>query len=133
MEFSAPNNDILNDFLNEMKVSNPRVKLILDYLEKIKSNNNEMLENKIKHLEERNAHLEERNARLLSSYKVLIKRNEIFSSALGMCLRCWGSDSYCDCEGKGGPGSRMPDKNAFDELVLPVLKKMGIATSETPT
>ena len=132
MEFSTSNNDILNDFLNEMKVSNPRVKLILDYLEKIKSNNNEMLENKIKVVEERNAHLEERNARLLSSYRVLIKRNEVFSSALGMCLRCWGSDSYCDCNGKGGPGSRMPDKNAFDELVLPVLKKMGIATSETP-
>lgn len=126
MKSSESGNDVLDEFLKGMKDSNPRFKLILDYLENMKTNDKGELEYKIKHLEDR-------NTRLLRSYRILINRNEICSSALGMCARCWGTDSSCDCGGNGGPGSRIPDNDAFNELILPVLKTMGIVISEKQT
>ena len=54
--------------------------------------------------------------------------NDTVAAALGACRYCWGGDELCEeCQGAGAPGSRMPDKALFQELVLPALKRVQAA------
>jgi hypothetical protein len=50
-------------------------------------------------------------------------RNDELAAALGACYLCWGEDPECpECQGKGHPGSVMPDRELFREWVLPAVK-----------
>ena len=115
-------NEVLGEFLNGIGGDDPKIKLILDYIQKTKHRNDQPNE-----YEDENT--KEKNKRLLRSYRLLVERNHLCSSALGMCANCWGTDPSCECCGKGGPGSRTPDIAAFNELVLPALKTMGITVT----
>jgi hypothetical protein len=59
---------------------------------------------------------------LKKDYNILLERNNILASALGACGLCWGTVVDCECRGEGKVGSRVPNKEAFIELILPVLK-----------
>lgn len=46
------------------------------------------------------------------------------AKALGAC-DCWGRDNRCpSCKGKGEPGYFKPEKELFNELILPALKQV---------
>jgi hypothetical protein len=50
-------------------------------------------------------------------------RNDELAAALGACYLCWGEDPECpECQGKGQPGSVIPDQALFREWVLPAVK-----------
>jgi hypothetical protein len=75
--------------------------------------------------EERRKARERKIQQLRWEYKVLVKRNNLCAAALGACQFCWGEDPECECGGQGVPGSKLPDKDAFEALVLPIVTKMG--------
>jgi hypothetical protein len=51
--------------------------------------------------------------------------NETLAAALGACPVCWGDDPGCRvCHGRGGPGSRRPDRELFARLVTPALRRL---------
>lgn len=46
------------------------------------------------------------------------------AKALGACEQCWGEDRLCSkCNGRGKSGFFKPDKELFNRLILPALKK----------
>ena len=116
--------NILYEYLKKMGQSDPSFQLLADYMK------NSNTQSDLQGLEAQLKKMEEKNARLLRAYKILVKRNEMCASALGMCAKCWGSDENCDCLGEGEPGSRIPDKSTFDILVTPALRSLGIIPSE---
>jgi hypothetical protein len=128
---SDPSFQLLADYMknsnaqNSNAQSDPSFQLLADYMK----NSNAQAQDDLQSLEAKLKKMEEKNARLFRAYKILIGRNEMCASALGMCAKCWGSDENCDCLGEGGPGSRIPDKSTFDILVSPALKTLGIITS----
>ena len=63
--------------------------------------------------------------RLLKETRNLIRHVETLAAALGACPVCWGEDGRCgECRGRGRPGAFVPDKDAFDEFVLPTVRRM---------
>lgn len=51
--------------------------------------------------------------------------NETLAAALGACPVCWGDDPECVvCRGQGGPGSLRPDRELFERLVTPALRRL---------
>ena len=55
--------------------------------------------------------------------RVLSERNDFLAAALGACCLCWGQDSRCrSCRGRGEPGFAIPDKDLFDQYVLPAVQ-----------
>jgi len=67
----------------------------------------------------------------------LRSRLDNLAYALGACVSCWGSNGQCHhCRGRGKPGSSVPDKKLFTELVLPairILKASEVRSSGTST
>ena len=55
----------------------------------------------------------------------LRERNDSLAAALGACHLCWGSDPECEiCGGRGSPGTSVPDKSLFKELVRPAVRAL---------
>jgi hypothetical protein len=53
----------------------------------------------------------------------LRERNDCLAAALGACYECWGEDPDCDiCGGDGRPGSSLPDRRLFKEIVDPAIR-----------
>lgn len=51
--------------------------------------------------------------------------NETLAAALGACPVCWGDDPDCGvCQGRGGPGSLRPNRELFERLVTPALRRL---------
>lgn len=72
----------------------------------------------------------EENERLAHENDQLLDRVEVLAAALGACPICWGEDDSCsECRGKGRPGYFRPDREAFAEYVLPVVKKLKRVTA----
>ena len=47
------------------------------------------------------------------------------SRALGACHECWGEDNRCPaCRGDGQPGFFKPDRQLFDQFILPAIRKV---------
>jgi hypothetical protein len=69
-------------------------------------------------------------SRLKKEYTTLLERNNILASALGACPFCWGTNVECECRGEGKVGSRVPNKEAFIQFVLPVLDHFSSELSE---
>ncbi|CUH82543.1 hypothetical protein [Tropicibacter naphthalenivorans] len=57
--------------------------------------------------------------------EALRELNDTLADALGACPSCWGGEHACpDCGGTGAPGSRLPDKALFHELILPAVRRI---------
>ena len=55
----------------------------------------------------------------------LQRRNDALAAALGACHLCFGEDGWCRlCGGRGRPGSRRPDADAFNRYVRPTLLRL---------
>jgi hypothetical protein len=76
--------------------------------------------------------LQRKAEQMFAELDTLRARNDLFAAALGACYLCWGDDSACEvCGGSGRPGSDMPDRELFAELVMPALRR--IRTAPAPT
>jgi hypothetical protein len=68
--------------------------------------------------------LNETVSRLWAELDVLRKRNDELAAAIGACFLCFGSDPLCpECAGRGRPGSKFPEANAYRKYVLPALSR----------
>ncbi|NJL22473.1 MAG: hypothetical protein HC895_19335 [Leptolyngbyaceae cyanobacterium SM1_3_5] len=58
-------------------------------------------------------------------------QNEALAAALGACYLCWGEDSECpECQGKGKPGSILPDRSLFRKWILPAVRTAQAAAQQ---
>ena len=54
----------------------------------------------------------------------LREANDTVAAALGACRYCWGGNPNCkECRGRGRSGSRAPDPDLFNELVMPAVRR----------
>src|SRR5215216_2298391 len=66
--------------------------------------------------------LEDQMKHLQAELEYLRERNDMLALALGACYLCWGEDSHCPaCQGKGRPGSILPEKRVFSRWILPAI------------
>jgi len=62
------------------------------------------------------------------------ERNDLLADALGACPVCWGEDGRCPrCRGRGRPGGRRPDPEAFQALVVPAVRRYAAGRPSPPT
>ncbi len=62
---------------------------------------------------------------LLVELEELRQRNDTLSLALGACYLCWGEDLTCpECQGRGRPGSALPDPVLFAGWVSPAARRL---------
>ena len=67
-------------------------------------------------------HLKNRIKNLQAELEYLRERNDTLALALGACYLCWGEDSDCPaCGGNGRPGSTLPAKQVFSQLIVPAI------------
>jgi len=65
------------------------------------------------------------NAELRYDNELLVEKLDIVAAALGACIYCWGENEVCPtCQGGGKPGRFKPDREAFVEYVVPVVRKI---------
>jgi hypothetical protein len=63
--------------------------------------------------------------RLLEENRLHQERLERLASALGACPLCFGEDLLCEqCDGRGRPGSELPDTDEFNQFVSPALDRV---------
>jgi hypothetical protein len=63
--------------------------------------------------------------RLLEQNQLHQERLERLAGALGACPLCFGEDLLCEqCDGRGRPGSELPDPNEFNQFVSPALDRV---------
>jgi hypothetical protein len=118
----------LTELLSMTGNTDPRLQMLAEFIQKRKNIAEEEEEARKKEAARKRV---EETRQLRKEYAILVNRNNLLASAVGACRYCWGTDTSCECNGHGVPGSRYPDKAAFDELVLPVLNQLGIVvTSE---
>jgi hypothetical protein len=66
---------------------------------------------------------------LLAEVEGLRLRCDSLASALGACALCWGVEAACRvCRGRGGPGFSTPDRELFNELVVPAVRMVQART-----
>jgi hypothetical protein len=59
-----------------------------------------------------------------SDLHALRARSQAFAAAVGACPACFGDDPLCsECGGRGTPGRRAPNPDAFRQYVLPALRR----------
>src|SRR5215208_2849276 len=62
---------------------------------------------------------------LLGELEELWERNEMLAAALGACAQCWGGDPDCPgCQGRGAPGTEIPDAQLFAACVVPAARRV---------
>jgi len=55
----------------------------------------------------------------------LREQNDRLAWGLGACYLCWGRDPACPvCGGAGRPGSTLPDRELFGQLVVPAVRRL---------
>lgn len=112
----------LKDLLDNIGQSDPKLGMLVEFLKKRNVNReNEAaadIEKSRKQLESKILHIER-------DYQILFERNTLLAKALGACDECWGTEEECKCGGNGRVGSHFPDRELFNELVIPVLEKYG--------
>lgn len=74
-------------------------------------------------------HIPDRVAKLIASAEqrlmFLEGLLESVADALGACPACLGADDLCEeCDGEGHPGTDQPDRESFENLILPVLHRL---------
>lgn len=123
---SQPN--AMSALLEQMGSSDPRVQMILEYMRSQPAPQAESAD------EERRTRIRRARAsyeRLKEEHAILRERNDILAAALGACPYCWGEAEDCEaCHGRGRPGVYQPDKDAFMKCVMPVVRRLGFASSE---
>lgn len=75
---------------------------------------------------------ERRMARKLKVMRAEIERlrdlQEALADALGACPDCFGDDADCrECAGHGVPGSAEPDRELFQRVVVPAMRRADAA------
>jgi len=73
---------------------------------------------------ERARSLREKFRQMRSELLALRERNDLLAEALGACYRCWGEYPDCqECQGRGMPGSRPPNRELFKQFVFPAMSR----------
>jgi hypothetical protein len=68
--------------------------------------------------------IDETVRQVYSELDALRTRSQAFAAAVGACPVCFGEDPLCsECGGRGTPGRRPPDPDAFRQYVLPALRR----------
>ena len=73
----------------------------------------------------REARCRRRMARLQAELDQLRALSDTLALALGACHVCWGEDDECPaCYGRGQVGAFVPQRELFDQYVLPALRRV---------
>ena len=68
----------------------------------------------------------------LAELRMLRERCDALAAAIGACYLCWGDDSLCEvCLGNGVPGSAVPDRALFRQLIVPAIRRAKQAFAST--
>lgn len=95
--------------------------LLLDSAEQQSMNAPDAREEK----KERTLRLREKFRQMRSELLALRERNDLLAEALGACYLCWGEYPDCqECQGRGTPGSRPPNRELFKQWVSPALSRL---------
>lgn len=77
----------------------------------------------IQRLRKRFERMAQQIAELSEELDLLEARNDDLAAALGACYLCWGEDPECPvCAGQGKPGSVAPDRQLFNQWILPAVR-----------
>ena len=77
--------------------------------------------------------LQQRVEGLTRAVQELDARSDSLAAALGACYLCWGEDSDCEiCAGAGRPGYQAPDREMFKQWVAPALHRLRASASAPP-
>jgi hypothetical protein len=113
--------DPTTELIRQFGGGDPRMQLIAELFRQRQAASSPPAEDTSSALERMTARCE----RLREIVRTLRTRNDLVASALGACPRCWGEDEECPmCEGHGVPGAFEPRTEAFEELVLPALRRV---------
>ncbi len=125
-ENNTNSNKKMFDLMEQMGVSNPRLRMLAEFMNQQNGLQGE------RSIPEKNSLKKERalakykraleeNVYLRNENEILAERTNMLTSALGAC-HCLGEEEECeDCQGKGKPGSFLPDNDAFVEYIRPVI------------
>lgn len=74
---------------------------------------------------ERARRLQETFRHMRAELLALRERNDLLAEALGACYLCWGEYPDCqECQGRGMPGSRPPNRGLFKQFVSPAMSRL---------
>jgi hypothetical protein len=116
------------EMLDNLGIDDPRLRLMAEMMGKqstatsIQPSLEEKLEKKRRALA-RIEMLSRENEELREENQLLRERLDLLAIALGACPDCWGEEQGCaSCQGRGIPGSYMPDRDGFVAYVLPAVR-----------
>lgn len=129
-------NSALLDSLTQMAGDNPMMKQLVSLYQThqaTQTGKTEELEAKYKKLlgllrkyRDDGEVLSERMKQVEEQLADIVQLTETLASALGACPVCFGKTWSCHfCHGKGKPGTFDVDRDAFEELILPLFKRKG--------
>jgi hypothetical protein len=106
--------------VDSMSQGNPMVKSVADLLMSALNNDDDDDAHDQRAREARRQRARQRLKQIQRSMTLSKRRNAFVAAALGAC-ECWGFDSGCRfCHGRGEPGFREPNVEAFTALVVPL-------------
>ncbi len=116
------------EMLDNLGIDDPRLRLFAEMMGKqsTTSSAEASLEAKLARKKQALARIErlsQENQELREENQWLRERLEFLAASLGACPDCWGEDQSCSiCQGRGAPGSFIPDRDAFAAYVLPAAR-----------
>jgi len=129
---SAPfdqNQAALMALAGDQAASDPRLAAILQYISQAQSaevaDDTDVDHGKSAALRDELRSLRRENRRLRELNDALLAHTEFLAEGIGACPLCWGEDPDCqECGGDGGPGTFVPDRQAFNEFVRPAVETL---------
>jgi hypothetical protein len=121
------NNPVYNQLIEQIVAERPELSNYVTLFQHLVDNNNG------EHSESQKTLALDRRLRKLNLIARQLKEDlddaiddlDDLAKALGACAECWGRDNRCPtCKGEGQAGYFKPDKELFDQLILPALSKV---------
>jgi hypothetical protein len=111
----------LNDLLDKIGQGDPKLGMLVEFLKKRNADH----ESEAAEIEKSRKKIESKILHMERDYQILFERNNLLAKALGACDECWGTEEECKCGGSGRVGTQFPNRELFNELIVPVLEKYG--------